>query len=125
MGNQYGLEVVSIFQTAADSGCNGIYILQYGSIFNAGYVRIDRSLDVVTGQLPCEHLGFFNVFASYGEVRKPLQCHFFRMTGTCQYGYVVFWNVINLVEIIGYDKVFVGYDTLDSSNDEFILQFGF
>ena len=39
IGNQYGLEVVSIFQTAADSGCNGIYILQHRSIFNAGYVR--------------------------------------------------------------------------------------
>lgn len=47
------------------------------------------------------------------------------MTGTCQYGYVVFRNVINLMEIIGYDKVFVGYDTLDGSNDEFILQLGF
>ena len=47
------------------------------------------------------------------------------MTGTCQYGYVVFRNVINLMEIIGYDQVFVGYDTLDGSNDEFILQLGF
>lgn len=36
-------------------------------------------------------------------------------------------NVLELSEqeIIGYDKVFVGYDTLDGSNDEFILQLGF
>ena len=31
----------------------------------------------------------------------------------------------SFMEIIGYDKVFVGYDTLDGSNDEFILQLGF
>src|SRR5574344_747873 len=46
IGSQNGLEIVSIFQSVANAGSNGINVFQNGSIFNADNVCAGFCLDV-------------------------------------------------------------------------------
>ena len=47
VGHEYRLEVVAILQTAADTGCNGIYILQNGRILDAHNIGRGLGFDVL------------------------------------------------------------------------------
>ena len=51
--HQHGLEVVAQLESVADARCDGIDILQYGTIFNAFNVGADRSLD----EFSCQDIG--------------------------------------------------------------------
>jgi len=44
---------------------------------------------------------------------------------TCNDGYILFGNTVYLMKIIGNNQVLVRDDTLDSSDNELVLYFGF
>lgn len=45
VGHEYRLEIVAILQTAANPCGNGIYVFEHGTVFDAGHVVADGSLD--------------------------------------------------------------------------------
>ena len=45
VGHEYSLEVIAVFQAAAYTGGNGIYIFEYRAILNTGYIITDGGLD--------------------------------------------------------------------------------
>ena len=47
VGHKYRLEVVAILQSAADTGCNGINILQNGRILDAHNIGRGLGFDVL------------------------------------------------------------------------------
>ena len=64
--NKYCLEVVTVLQTIADTGCDSIDVLQYRCIFDTYDIRVYRCLDVVTGELLGENFCFVNVMPPLG-----------------------------------------------------------
>ena len=45
VGYQYRLEVITVLQTATDTGGNGVHVFQYRTVFYAGYVIADGCFD--------------------------------------------------------------------------------
>ena len=43
--DQYSLEVIAIFQSATDTGSNGIHVFEYRTVFDTRYVITDRCFD--------------------------------------------------------------------------------
>ena len=79
----------------------------------------------MSGQLPGEYLRLVNVFTSDSQIGKTLQGYFFCVARTCNDGYILFGNTVYLMKIIGNNQVLVRDDTLDSSDNELVLYFGF
>ena len=58
VGDQNSLEVVAIFQTATDTGSDGIYVFKYRTVFDTRYVITDRCFDEAASQTTCEDTCF-------------------------------------------------------------------
>ena len=70
---EYRLEIVAILQAVADTGCDGINVLQYRCIFYTHDIRIHRCLDVVSCQLFGEYLRFLHVLTTDGQVGEAFE----------------------------------------------------
>ena len=124
IGHQYGLEVVSVFQTTTDSCRDGIYILQYRAVFNTGYIFADRGLYEMVGKPFGQIFGFVAAGTSDCKIGETFQGNLLGMARTGQDGNIIFGHPILLMEIFRYDEVLIGYNTLDSRNDELVLELG-
>ena len=82
IGYQYCLEVIAVFQSAADAGGNGVYIFKHRTVFDAGYVVADGSLDEAASQTAGEDARFVLVRAGDGQIREAFQRYFFCVAGT-------------------------------------------
>lgn len=76
IGYQYCLEVIAVFQSAADAGGNGVYIFKHRTVFDAGYVVADGSLDEAASQTAGEDARFVLVRAGDGQIREAFQRYF-------------------------------------------------
>ena len=45
IGHEYRLEIIAVFQSAANAGGNGIYVFEYGAVFDTCHVVTYGSLD--------------------------------------------------------------------------------
>ena len=81
IGYQYCLEVIAVFQSAADAGGNGVYIFKHRTVFDAGYVVADGSLDEAASQTAGEDARFVLVRAGDGQIREAFQRYFFCVAG--------------------------------------------
>ena len=122
--HEHSLEIVTIFQTIADTCCNGINILKHTGIFDTNHICRYLGLD----KIACEHigegLGFLTIGTAYGKVGETFQCHLLGMRGTTDAGEVVIWNIKYLMEVLGTNEVLVRHDTLDGCDDIFVAQTG-
>ena len=84
VGHDDRLEVVSILQAVADACCNGVDVFQHRSVFDADDVVAGFGLDVFAADHVGKVLRRFQVGASYGQISKPSQSHFFRMARPSQ-----------------------------------------
>lgn len=98
VGDQYSLEVVAIFQTATDTGSDGIYVFEYRTIFDTRYVITDRCFDEAASQTTCEDTCFVFVRAGDSQVGEAFQGYFFCVAGTCKDCYIFWWYTIFFVK---------------------------
>ena len=125
IGYQYCLEVIAVFQSAADAGGNGVYIFKHRTVFDAGYVVADGSLDEAASQTAGEDACFVLVRAGDGQIREAFQRYFFCVAGACKDSDVFGWYAIFFCEIFRYNHVVIGYDSFDSSDNKLILNLCF
>ena len=127
VGDQYSLEVVAIFQTATDTGSDGIYVFEYRTVFDTRYVITDRCFDEAASQTTCEDTCFVFVRAGDSQVGEAFQGYFFCVAGTCKDCYIFWWYTIFFCEVFRYNNVVIGYDSLIAVmiNLSFILVFSF
>ena len=119
--HEHRLEVVTILESGADAGSNGVDVLQHGGVLNADDIIGSLGLDKVAGEDIGESTGFLNVGTSDGQVAQSLKSHFLGMAGASQTGQVLMGYVEHLVEILRADKVFVRHDAFDGSDDKLVL----
>ena len=81
VGNQYSLEVIAVFQSAANTGGDGIHVFEYRTIFDTRYVVTNRGLDKTASQPAREDACFVFVGAGDGQIREAFQGYFFRVAG--------------------------------------------
>ena len=122
--HQYGLEVVTVFQTRTDTGGNGIDILQNGGILDADDIGGGFGLDVFGGDKAGKSLGLLFIGTTDSEVGQTLKGYFLCMGWTAYTGEVLVWHVINLMEILGAYQILVGHDALDGRDDELVAKPG-
>ena len=123
--NQYSLEVVAIFQSATDTGSNGIHVFEHRTVFDTRHVITDRCFDKTASQTACEDTCLVFIRAGDSQVGESLQSYFFCVAGTCKDCYVFWWHTIFFCEVFRYNNVVIGYDSFDSGDDKLIFYLGF
>ena len=125
VGDEYGLKVITVFQSAANACCDGVDVFQYGAVFDSRNVIADGSFYIAASQAAGKDACFVFVGAGKGEVGETFQSHFFCVAGTCQYSDILGRHAILFREVLRHDKIVIGDDSFDGGNDELILNAGF
>ena len=68
IGHQYSLEIVSELETVADTGGNGVNVLQHAGILDTDDIGRSLGLDEITGEDVCKCLCFIPVGTSYRQI---------------------------------------------------------
>ena len=101
--NQYSLEVVAIFQSATDTGSNGIHVFEHRTVFDTRYVITDRCFDKTASQTACEDTCLVFIRAGDSQVGEAFQGYFFcvaartaMFSGGTPYSFVKYSDTITL-----------------------------
>ena len=125
VGDEYGLKVITVFQSAANACCDGVDVFQYGAVFDSRNVIADGSFYIAASQAAGKDACFVFVGAGKGAVGETFQSHFFCVAGTCQYSDILGRHAILFREVLRHDNIVIGDDSFDGGNDELILNAGF
>ena len=120
--HQHGLEVVAVFQSRTDAGGDGIDVFQHRRILDSKHVGRDFRLDEFRGNQVGESTRFFDIGATNRQVGKAFQSDFLGVGRTSDAGQILIRNVENLMEIFRNRQIFVGHDSLDGGDDEFVAK---
>ena len=95
------LEVVTILQSATDTCCDGVYVLQNRRVFDADDIARSLGLDEFTRQtIVGEGTRLFGIATAHGEIAQSLQCHLLGMKSTADSGSVLVRHIVHLLEIL-------------------------
>ena len=114
IGHENRLEVVAILQTATDTSCDGIDILQNRRILDAHHIGRGLGLDVFARKDIAEGLGFFAISTTYGEVAQTLQSNLLGMRWTTNASEILVRYIVYLMKILATNEILIRYDTLNS-----------
>ena len=108
----------------ADTCDNGVYVFQYGSIFNTCNILATGVVQVLVLEYGREGSCVLDIRTGQCDVGQPFESDLFGMARTADNGDIVDRDIVVFGKIIGYEHIFVWYDPLDGRNDEFVLHGG-
>ena len=117
-------KIISVLHTVADTCDDGIYVFQYGSIFNTCNILATGVVQILVLKYGGESSCILDIRASQRDIGQPFESDLFGMARTADDSDIVNRDIVVFGKIIGYEHVFVRNDSFDGRNDEFVLHGG-
>ena len=132
IGEQDGLEIVAIAQTAAHARRDSVDILHDAGVLEPHDIVAGSDMHIFGSEQLAPEIGVVEIGAAQGEVAQSLESNLLSMTRTCYDAQILLGNTIVLVQIVRDKDVLVRDHTLDSRDDSLardvdgdIIQTGF
>lgn len=117
VGKENGLEIVAILEAVANTGHDGVDVLEDGGVLNADDVGGEGILQVAVGENGGKCFGLGGVGAGNGEAGESFESNLFGMAGATDDGDVVAGYRKAFGEVFGDRDISDGDNTFDSGEE--------